>query len=67
MAAELVLRASFREHVRGRDWTAFSKTAIGDAIATVVTILLISSIFLACSLALIAFLRAISLVSDFIG
>ena len=67
MAAELVLRASFREHLRGSYWTTFSKTAIGDAIATVVTILLISSIFLTCSLALVAFSRAISLVSGFIG
>lgn len=67
MAAESVLRASFRKHLRGGYWAEFSRTAIGDAIATLVTMSLISSVFFICALALIEILRAVNLVSGFVG
>jgi len=67
MAVQPVLRADpFRVSLRGY-WTTFSKTVIGDIIATAIAVFLMSLTFLACSLAAIEFSRAISLAFRLVG
>jgi uncharacterized membrane protein len=66
MAAVSVLRARLREHLRDC-WTEFSRTVIGDIVAAAVAVCFITLMFLACSLALIALFRGISLMFDLAG
>jgi len=58
MTLELELRAhSFAGRLR-TFWATFSKTVIGDLIATVVAIVGMSALFLACAFAMIGLMHA---------
>jgi hypothetical protein len=52
---------SFRERLRSH-WSAFSRTLIGDLIATAIAILLMSVSFLVCTIATIELSHALSFV-----
>ena len=67
MAVALELQAhSFRESLR-RYWLAFSKTVIGDVVATAIAITGMAVLFLACSYAVILLTRVAGAVMQLVG
>lgn len=49
-----------RETALHRYWNAFARTTVGDIVVTAIVIILISSLFVACALAVIGVARGAS-------